>query len=215
MIHAVVPVKSLAAGKSRLRERHPAAAVDRLAAALLEDVLAGLLGVPELARVVVASPDAQVAEIARRAGAEALTRDDAGLNPAVDAATAALCAPADDALVVLGDVAGLRSAEVSELLAACPRPGVALAPSRDGGTSALIRRPHTVIAAGFGPASAARHRALAAAAGVPCAELALPSLAIDVDEPRDLEALLASSGPAPHTRRVLRELAAAGRAPAP
>jgi 2-phospho-L-lactate guanylyltransferase len=160
----------------------------------------------------VATPHDDIADVARRAGAEALVRDDTGLNAAVEAAAADLCErPEDGVLVVLGDVAGARPDEIEKLLAALNGPGVALAPARDGGTSALLRVPRDIIAAGFGPDSAAVHRQRAKSAGALFVEVPLASLAIDVDQREDLEALLAGPAPAPHTRAVWREHLASAR----
>jgi len=209
VIAAVVPVKDLAHSKSRLRLRFSDDEVERLAVAMLRDVVETLCRVRFLGRVVVATPDPRVAEIARRAGAEALLQDDSGLNPAVEAACRALAGPPDHGvLVVLGDVAGASPADIERLLRAVDGPGVGLAPSRDGGTAALLRVPHDVIPAGFGPDSAAVHRERAERAGVRFVEVPLPSLHIDVDDGTDLERLLASAAPARHTRAVYRELGA-------
>ena len=208
MIAAIVPAKSLGGAKSRLLPRLPREAIERLCLAMLADVVAALRGVPQLARVAVVTPDEAVAAAARAAGAEVLMRPEPGLNPAIEAAARVFAPGADDGvLVLLGDVAGASSAELARLLDALPGRGVALAPSRDGGSSALLRRPRDVIAAGFGPDSARVHRERAAAAGVPCVELALASLAIDVDEPEDLAALRASGAAGPRTRALLAELA--------
>ncbi len=205
MIPAVVPIKSLDASKSRLR---PALgeATGRLTLAMLGDVLEALLQVPALDRVVVVTPDAAVAEAARAAGAETRVRPDPGLNPAVDRVANELAADADALLIVLGDVAGARPEELAKLLAAAPARGLALAPSRDGGTAALLRVPPDVVPAGFGAESARRHRELAERAGVEFRQLVLPSLGIDVDAGEDLDALVASNAPAPRTRALLREL---------
>ncbi|MDJ0852607.1 MAG: 2-phospho-L-lactate guanylyltransferase [Myxococcota bacterium] len=212
MTAGLVPVKSLAAPKSRLRPHLGAEGVRALTLAMLGDVLEALLAVPELSRVAVATPDPTVARAAREAGALALLRDDPGLNAAIEAAAADLAPGAGDALLtVLGDVAGARPEELSRLLAEAPARGVALAPSRDGGTAALLRRPASVIPAGFGPASAKVHRELAERAGVPFVELPLPSLALDLDEPDDLESFLAGPGGGSRTRRLLQQL---GREPA-
>ncbi len=207
MIAALVPVKSLAASKSRLVPQLGQAATERLAIAMLGDVLEALLATRGLGRVAVATPDPDVARAARAAGAEVLLREDAGLNAAVEAAAAEL-APArgDGILVVLGDVAGVRAGEIERLLHALDGPGVALAPSQDGGSSALLRVPRDAIPAAFGPGSAKRHRDLAARAGVDFRELALPSLAIDVDSPEDLDALRRSGGAGPRTRALLETL---------
>jgi len=211
MIAAVVPVKALPSSKSRLRRDFDSLVVERLAAAMLLDVLESLVCVPSLARVVVVTPDADVAAVARSAGAEALLRDDPGLNAAVEAAAAEVGGgPADGVLVVLGDVAGARSEEIAQLIDALDGSGVALAPSRDGGSSALLRIPSDVIPAGFGPDSAMVHRERAERAGVRFREVSLPSLAIDVDEREDLKALMAGPAPAPHTRALWRELAGRG-----
>jgi 2-phospho-L-lactate guanylyltransferase (CobY/MobA/RfbA family) len=133
--------------------------------------------------------------------------DVAGLNPSIDAAAAELAVGADDVLlVVLGDVAGAEASELQTLIDACDRPGIALAPSSDGGTSALVRRPPDVIPARFGRNSAAAHRAAAADANVPCLELALPSLTIDIDDIADVLAFRASPRAAAHTRAELDAL---------
>jgi 2-phospho-L-lactate guanylyltransferase len=210
VIAAVVPAKSLSGAKSRLLPRLPQPAVERLCLAMLCDVVDALRAVPELARVAVVTPDPAVAAAARQAGAEVLLRPDPGLNSAVEAAAATFApGPGDGVLVVLGDVAGARPREIERLLRALPGRGVALAPSRDGGTCALLRVPRDVIPAGFGADSARVHRERAARAGVACVELELPSLAIDVDEPEDLAELRRSGGAGPRTRAVLEELAGA------
>jgi 2-phospho-L-lactate guanylyltransferase len=211
MIAAVVPVKALPSSKSRLRSDFDTPFVERLVAAVLRDVLAALLRVPALDRVVVVTPDADVAEVTRSAGAEPLLRDDPGLNSAIEAAAAEVAGgPDDGVLVVLGDVAGARSEEIAQLLEALDGPGVALAPSRDGGTSALLRVPRDVIPAGFGRGSAEVHRERAKSAGVRLVEVALPSLAIDIDRREDLVDLMDGPAAAPHTRALWRELAESG-----
>jgi 2-phospho-L-lactate guanylyltransferase len=213
VIAAVVPAKSLAGAKSRLLRQLPQPAVERLCLAMLCDVVDALRAVPALARVAVVTPDPAVADAARAAGAEVLLRPDPGLNPSIEAAAAAFAPGAQDGvLVVLGDVAGARSREIERLVAALPGRGVVLAPSRDGGTCALLRVPRDVIPAGFGPDSARVHRERAARAGVECVELELPSLAIDVDEPEDLAELRKSGSAGPRTRAVLDELEVAAPA---
>jgi 2-phospho-L-lactate guanylyltransferase len=160
-----------------------------------------------LDRIAVATPDPRLAEIAHKVGAEVLSASVVGLNPSIEAACAVLAPTADDAaLVVLGDVAGAQAADIEALLDAGVRRGVALAPSNDGGTSALLRTPRDIIPAAFGPKSARAHRQLAASAGVSFEELALPSLAIDIDERADLEKFASSASAGTRTRALLREL---------
>jgi 2-phospho-L-lactate guanylyltransferase len=213
MSTAVVPVKALSASKSRLLPELGQDELADLAVAMLEDVLRALLDVPSLDRVAVATPDARVAEAARQLGAEALHGPDPGLNAAIDAAATKLhLDEGEPFLVVLGDVAGARSDELQALFDALgPReagaaPAVALAPSRDGGTSALLRAPHDAIPSCFGPQSAARHREAAAKQRVAYHELALPSLDLDLDRAEDVEAFLSADVRGERTRRLLEQL---------
>ena len=203
MIAAVVPVKALAESKSRLFPERARRDVEELSLAMMGDVIACLRAVSDIARVVVVTPDPGVASAAQTQGAEALLRPDPGLNQAIEAASAAVAGPGDAVLVVLGDVAAADPAEVAQLVAAAPARGVALAPSRDGGTSALLRCPPDVIPARFGRDSAKRHREAAASAGAPLVELALPSLAIDVDLSEDARAILAQPTLGARTRSLL------------
>ena len=207
---ALVPVKGFATGKSRLAAALGRATAEALARAMLEDVLAALARVPGLVQRAVVTPDPEVAAAAERAGARALCGDDAGPDDAVTRAARELGpACADGLLVVLGDVAGARPEDLArmlEALAAGPAPRAVLAPSLDGGSAALARRPPDAFPTSFGPDSARRHREAAAAAGVPLVELALPSLAIDLDDEADLHAFLAGPGDGPRTRALLRAL---------
>jgi len=207
MIGAVVPVKTLPSSKSRLLPWLGRPSVERLTIAMLGDVLETLQRVRALDRIAVATPDIRLAEVARKAGAEVLCASVVGLNPAVEAACALLAPAADDAaLVILGDVAGAQAEDIEALLSAGAQCSVALAPSSDGGTSALLRGPRDIIPAAFGPDSARAHRELAAGAGVSFEELALPSLAIDIDERVDLEKFASSASAGSRTRALLREL---------
>ena len=207
MIGAVVPVKTLPSSKSRLRPWLDGASVERLSIAMLSDILETLQRVRALDRIAVATPDPRLTEVAHKIGAEVLSASVVGLNPSIEAACAVLAPTADDsALVVLGDVAGAQAADIEALLDAGARCGVALAPSNDGGTSALLRTPRDIIPATFGPNSARTHRELAASAGISFEELALPSLAIDIDERADLEKFASSAFAGTRTRALLREL---------
>ena len=207
MIAALVPVKALASSKSRLFPQLGRPALERLTIAMLCDVLTALQELPSLDRIAVVTPDPKVAKTAVEAGAEAVLSEVSGLNPCIEEACAAFAPGAGDAaLVVLGDVAGADAQDLEILLRALPDRGVVLAASSDGGTSALLRRPREIIAAGFGPGSAAVHRERAIRAGVFYHEISLPSLAIDIDEPEDLEKFMHSPFMGAQTRSLLREL---------
>jgi len=207
MIGALVPVKLLAATKSRMLPALDRPAVEWLAIAMLGDLLEALQQVRALDRVAVATPDPRLAVVARKFGAEWISDSVKGLNPAVEAGCAQIApAPDDRALVVLGDVAGAQAADIEALLDAGTRSAVVLAPSNDGGSAALLRTPRNAIPAAFGPDSARAHRELAASARVSFEQLALPSLAIDIDERADLEAFVRATCGGRRTRALLRDL---------
>ncbi len=210
MIAALVPVKSLSAGKSRLSPRLARGDSATLARAMLKDVIRALRGVRSLDVVAVVTEDPAVARLADALGARAMLKDVTGLNLSLDAAAAELAGDGAHALlVVLGDVAGALPEDIQALLdalAALGGRGVVLSPSRDGGTSALLRSPHDAIASAFGPDSAARHQELARAAGLPWRRLERPSLALDLDSGEDLETFLHSAQGGESTRTALREL---------
>jgi 2-phospho-L-lactate guanylyltransferase len=207
MIAAIVPIKALASSKSRLFPTLDRKTVAQLSIAMLGDVVDALLSVSALDRVAVVTPDPEVAAIVRPTAAEILLRDVPGLNAAIEDASAILAPGSEDAtLVVLGDVAGALPQDLAKLIEACAPRGVSLAPSSDGGTSALFRRPANVIAAGFGANSAAVHRKLASDAGVPFCEAALASLAIDIDDREDLVNFAKHRCGGTRTRALIAEL---------
>ena len=210
MSAALIPVKRLRTGKSRLVRDLDRGAVEKLTLSMLEDLVETLGQVAEVSTVAVVTPDEAVATAAASFGARPLLRPDPGLNPSLDAAAAILGSEGTrELLVMLGDVAGALPEEVSALFAAARDQGgrgVVLAPARDGGTSALLRSPHDAIPNSFGPESAEAHRELAARAGVPFRELALPSLAVDLDCRDDLLAFLARPRGGPRTRAFLHGL---------
>ena len=219
MSTALVPVKSLTAAKSRLLPELARAQLEELSLTMLRDVVEALRATPSVDRVAVVTPDRAVAASTESLGAEPLLLADPGLNPSIEAAVQALSPASDEPLlVVLGDVAGAIPEDVEALFealrtqagerpAGTPSAGaVVLAPSSDGGTSALLRRPHDAIPPHFGPASAKAHRDAAARAGAAYTEVPVPSLAIDLDHPEDIERFLQTRVGGRHTRALLRRM---------
>ena len=75
---------------------------------------------------------------------------------------------------------------------------------------ALYRAPFDVIPARFGSDSAKRHRDEAQRAVLPYHELALPTLAIDIDVAEDLQEALRAGTLGSRTREALRALGVEG-----
>ena len=86
----VVPAKEFTIAKQRLADALPATARAALARAMLEDVLAALAGAP-VDRVVVITPDAEVAAVAERWGALVVRETEGHGHTAAVARGVALC----------------------------------------------------------------------------------------------------------------------------
>jgi coenzyme F420-0:L-glutamate ligase/coenzyme F420-1:gamma-L-glutamate ligase len=207
---AVVPAKEFTAAKQRLGDAVPAAARAALARAMLEDVLDALRDAP-LDRVLVVTPDAEVAELAGRRGATVLREPAGEGHTAAVARGVAACRElgATVMLTVPGDLPCLTAGEVRQILAACgPAPAAVFVPSRSGlGTNAACLAPPDAVPLRFGEPSFADHLAAARARGIEPRVLALPGTALDIDRPEDLAAL-PEAGPATRAAAVLRAAAA-------
>jgi 2-phospho-L-lactate/phosphoenolpyruvate guanylyltransferase len=212
MTTALIPVKRLEDSKSRLLSRLPDAKRQALTLAMLEDLLDALSRTAGIRRMAVTTPDPVVAKRAEAAGAEVLMRPEPGLNAALEEGRARLFPELEGApwkgelLFVLGDVAGALPEDFERLLDAAQQssaPGVWLAPSSDGGTSALLHKPAGIIPCVFGRDSAKRHAEAAAKAKVAYHEIKLASLAIDLDQPEDLDVFLTTVGGGARTRALL------------
>lgn len=190
----LIPLRSSPVGLSRLGGLLSPAERIRLATAMLTDVV-GALHDSGLDRLVALAGDERAAAVAEDLDLRVHTDPpDGGLDTAVASAVARL-APEDPVAVVMPDLPRLSVRDLRALLSATAP--VVVAPTGDGGTGALLRRPGGVIPTAYGPDSAARHLALAREAGLPTATVRSPGLSRDVDTPADLHALTpAAVGPA-------------------
>lgn len=183
---AIVPLKALDQAKGRLSPGLDAAARRDLATRMLGHVVRACHSAVSVSRVVVVAGDRAGVELARAAGADTLLQPLAGLRAALDLADAEL-ADAEATLVVAADLPLIVPGDLDEVVAAAGEgPAVVVAPTSDGGTGALLRRPAGVVATAYGPGSAAAHLALAQAAGVRAVRLDNPRLAMDIDTPEQL-----------------------------
>jgi 2-phospho-L-lactate/phosphoenolpyruvate guanylyltransferase len=210
---AILPIKSFAQAKQRLR--YELAAHDRraLVEAMFADALVALGRVPSLERIVVVSGDRVAQRIAVGYGATIVEDDERGHNTAAASGIASVREDGiERALLVPGDCPMLSAHDLNTLLShPAGERSALIVPDRHGtGTNALLLTPPDVLAPTFGPDSRRRHLADAGAAGVPAEIVELDSLGLDVDTPDDLDALrrtLASThGGAAHTRGMLNQL---------
>ncbi|MEW2374581.1 2-phospho-L-lactate guanylyltransferase [Micromonospora sp. NPDC047812] len=200
----VVPVKRLAAAKSRLRGALPGVPHEELALALAADTVAAVRACPAVAGVLVVTDDARVAEAARRAGARTLPdAPGAGLNAAFRHGASA--AGGGWVAGLTADLPALRPVELAAALRAAQAapPGVRryVADAPGQGTVLLAAPPGVALDPRFGAGSADAH----AASGALALTGDWPSLRRDVDTADDLAAA-ARLGLGPRTAA----LAAAG-----
>jgi len=197
---AVVPAKRLSGALRRLAPALAQPLRRELQVAMLRDVFSACAGAPELAGLLVVTSDADVAALARELPAAQVIADHEpprGMNGAVERGLGWVAARgAEAALVLTADLPLARPEDVAAIVAAAPpAPSAVLVPSHDGtGTNAMLLRPPRAIAPRLGPGSLARHLALAARRGVTVQRLERPRLALDIDTPRDLAALIARGG---------------------
>jgi 2-phospho-L-lactate guanylyltransferase len=190
---AIVPIRALEGAKSRLGGALDAEERQDLVRLLLERTLAAAGMVPEIAAVLVVSPDPAILELAARSGAQVIEQRGDGLNEGLDEALAeALAGGATAVLVLAGDLPSVSDTSISEIVATAAaaasrtRAIVVVVPDRHGrGTNALLLSPPDAIQFAFGNDSRAAHQAAARAAGALSLEVDGP-LSLDLDLPEDL-----------------------------
>src|SRR5262249_27358097 len=143
-ICAVVPVKETTDAKQRLADVLSGAQRQQLALAMLEDVLAALASVRELAGILVVTVDPAASAIAERYGAKS-SHDGArsGHTGAVAAAARLLAAEGRDLLELPGDIPLVEADDIRQLIAAHERaPAFSIVPARDKrGSNAVLCSP--------------------------------------------------------------------------
>src|SRR6266542_3957888 len=188
---AIVPVKPLRRGKSRLAGALSEDERTELNRTLLQHTLKTLCELKELEEVLVVSRDPAVLTIARNYGARTVREDgQPELNTALKRATVVAQVYATRGVLVLPADLPLISREDVETLIerASNPPVVVIAPDRhEKGTNALLISPSGLIEYDFGINSFERHCARVKKAGARLEIVNLPSLGLDLDLPEDLE----------------------------
>jgi len=188
---AIVPVKPLRRGKSRLAGTLSEDERTELNRQLLEHTLQTLSELKEIEHILVVSRDPAALALARDLGARTVRENGTPqLNTALQRATVVaqvyatrgvLVLPADLPLITREDVLAL-------LERATDPPVVVISPDhRKEGTNALLISPAGLIDYDFGVDSYKRHCQRAKEAGARLEVVTLPSLGLDLDLPEDLE----------------------------
>lgn len=186
-VTAVIPLKALATAKGRLATALSAPQRRHVVESMATHVIRTCLRCDAVDEVLVVAGDEEAAELARRLGAEATIVDEGGLAAALSAADQ-LLATRMATIVVVADLPLVTAEDLVAVVAAAgdEGPAVVIAPTHDGGTGALLRRPPTVIGTGYGLDSARRHQRRADRSGARTVVLQREGLAFDVDTPAQL-----------------------------
>jgi 2-phospho-L-lactate/phosphoenolpyruvate guanylyltransferase len=187
---AIVPVKPLMRGKSRLAGVLSQEERAMLNQYLLGNTLETLKSIPEIEQVLVISRDQDALALARDHGARTVQENGAPqLNVALARATVVakhysprgvIIVPADLPLITPQDVRHMLECAINP-------PVVVLAPDRHKtGTNAMVVSPVGFIQYDFGPGSFQRHLERARHSGARVHICDIQSLALDVDLPEDL-----------------------------
>jgi 2-phospho-L-lactate guanylyltransferase len=202
----LIPVKNLSAAKQRLAAVLDQPARTELARAMLHDVVATLAAWPRRPACALVTGDPFAVDLARQHDLEIIPDPaNPGETGAIEMATNICIARGiDSTLVIPADIPLIQAGELEEILNRAPKEGSVLAPAADGrGTNAVLRRPANLFPLRFGNDSFKPHLAAARATGKPSIVLQLPGIAVDVDNPEDLQRLLAHPGET-RTQTLLR-----------
>lgn len=197
----MIPAKGFTNAKQRLSPLLNVAQRELLAEAMLRDVLDQVVLVRELSGVYVVTGDARVSEIASFQGIHVIREpSERGETEAVTFALAQMKELGVETVLILpGDIPLLRASDIEHLLQRSTErktkgPFALLTPSHDRmGTNALLLSPPDVIKLGFGYDSFSYHLDQVRAAGLTPVIVENENIALDIDEPKDLERFLATA----------------------
>lgn len=209
MRYLLIPVKDLARAKQRLSGLMSQEERTALARALLESTFAAAAGARHADRVAVVTLYPAAIELAARYGFELIIEErQVSESVSVDfGSREAKLRGAGSVLRLPIDLPLVEAADIDELLGLSGEaPACVIVPSRDGtGTNAILRNPGDLFPSHFGPGSLAKHLEEARQAGVGCTIVESPRIALDIDDPGDIEELLRVSPQSPISR-LLREM---------
>lgn len=190
---AIVPVKPIRRGKSRLAPVLTEEDRTKLNLSLLNHVLSVLTEVPAVNQILVISRDSAVLSTARDYGAKTLQEDStSNLNRALERATTmAQIYETREIIILPADLPLITALDVSDFLSqAGDPPEMLIAPDRHGtGTNALYINPIGKIKYRYGENSFQLHREQAIKNGFKIKEWVNPSFGFDLDVPEDLALL--------------------------
>lgn len=190
---AIVPVKPLNKGKSRLSEVLPEARRILLNNTLFQHTLHILKQVERISDILVISQDGIVLEYANELGLQSMAEEgELDLNLALFKATEyAKNFFVDGVLILPADLPLLTAYDVDDVINIMPEPPcLVIAPDRHRqGTNALLLSPLDLITFSFGHDSFSKHAIQAMSIGAKLEIIENQNISVDLDLPEDLQFL--------------------------
>jgi 2-phospho-L-lactate guanylyltransferase len=166
----------------------------RLAWAMLENIFSAATGAGNVDRIVVVTLYPAAIELAEKYGMEVIIETaQISESASVDfGSREAMKRGAESVLRLPIDLPLITSADIEAILDHDrPAPSTVIVPSRDGtGTNAILRRPPDLFPSHFGPHSLTKHIKEAEQVQARCEIVNLPRIALDIDDPADVTALM-------------------------
>lgn len=212
MLWALVPVKQLNQSKQRLARVLDPGEREGLVLAMLQDVLTAIRDVRVFDGVLLVSRSRKVQTLAREFVTDIFME-----SPGSDHSRAVTEANrylierhrTKSSLAISGDIPRITAKDIHQVIAHHDR--VTLVPNDSGeGTNAILASPPNAITSQFGGPSLRRHITSADAAGLSPSIARNQNIALDIDEPRDLERAVVDLPPS-FTRNYLQASGIADR----
>ena len=193
----LIPVKNLSSAKQRLAAVLDQPSRTALAQAMLHDVLTTLHNWKNRPPVAIVTSDPYAVKLAEEYRFEIIPDpDNPGETGAIEMATR-ICVErgAESTLVIPADIPLIQSWELEEILKHAPAEGSVLVPAADGrGTNAAFRRPANLFPAPLRQRQLQTPSRRRASHRQTVRRAELPGIAVDVDNPADLQQLISLPG---------------------
>ena len=192
-IRAFVPLRHPVSARRRMLEDLTAKQRHSMYFTLARRIITALRDATMVRDIVIVTSSAEVEIFAEHLGVRVMHQmHDEGINSACAAAIASSSAVGiTGALIVSGDLPMVTSNAITALLksADLQHPGMTIVPDRHHrGTNALVCTPADAVRLRFGPNSFAEHVRAAQEQGLATRVFESGELALDIDEPEDLDA---------------------------
>jgi 2-phospho-L-lactate guanylyltransferase len=202
----LIPVKDLANAKQRLGTALDQSRRSQLAEAMLGDVMLAASGIRSRVDLALVTGDQRAQELAVELDFRVIEDErNESETAAIEMATEWSEAQGYDTTIVIpGDIPLAREEELHEVLDAAPEEGAVFVPAYDRrGSNCILRRPASIIPLSFGNDSFLPHCEAMRATGKPLVILEMSGIGLDIDNPHELDLLLAREGDS-NAQRLLR-----------